>query len=145
MKSHGSLLLIDVTEVGIFHAGALNTGKLTRVMEFEYAPGSSFLAHFVRYLKTQKLKEYNIRGIALVEGKGSFSATRAAISVLNTLQWTKGVRVAAFDCRAYANKACLYAAIACFSWQRAVRSPLRPIYQGSPNITVPKKKVLHHL
>ncbi|MBI5230059.1 MAG: hypothetical protein HY981_02045 [Candidatus Magasanikbacteria bacterium] len=137
------LLLIDITTVGIFRAGILKEWKLTRAREFEYAHGSSFLAHMIRYLKAQTMKENAVQGIALVEGKGSFSAVRAAVCVLNTLQWTKGVRAAGFDCRDYVDTAHLYAAITRFFSKRPrSRVSLRPLYQGLPNITTSKKNIL---
>lgn len=144
MNAPAHLLLIDITTVGVFRAGLLKAGTLEHAREFSYARGSSFLAHTVRYLKAQKLKEDDLQGIALVEGIGSFSAVRAAVGVLNTLQWTKRVPVAGFDCRLYADSSHLYSAISRFPWKRA-RAPLHPFYQGEPHITTSKKKVLSRI
>ncbi|HBW74185.1 MAG: hypothetical protein UX10_C0004G0019 [Candidatus Magasanikbacteria bacterium GW2011_GWA2_45_39] len=146
MNARASLLVIDITKIGVFRIGMLQSGCLVSVREFAYAHGSCFLKHLTQYMKLQKLKEDDVRGIALVEGRGSFSAVRAAVSVLNALQWTKGVRVAGFDCRSYADETHLYEAIVHFSWQaRMARVPLHPLYQGEPHITVSKKKLFSRL
>lgn len=139
MKKRLNVLVIDTTKIGILCIGMLESEHLVNERIFTYAHGSSFLKYLKCYMKDMKLKEEILKGIALVQGAGSFSATRAGICVLNTLQWTKNIKAASFDYRAYADDAVLYRDIACFSWNTASK-PLIPLYQSAPHITVSRKK-----
>ncbi len=141
MSKNKHLMVVDITSAGVIRIGLLDGLKLIKVRRSTYTHGSSFLMYITKYLTAHNLKENLLQGIALIEGVGSFSAARAGVAVLSTLQWTKNVSVAVFDCRAYKDEKEIFSAMANFKWSQK-HSPVLPIYQYEPHITTPKKMVL---
>lgn len=138
MNARHPIVVIDITAPGVIRMRMLGAPRV-RARRYRYVRGSGFFMYVVRYLAVLRVSLAHVRGIALIEGKGSFSAARAAVSALNILQWTKGVAVSMFDCRTYGSIEDMDAAITEHRWERA-HTPLVPLYQGEPHITTPKKQ-----
>lgn len=83
-------------------------------------------------LNTASLKANELNGVVVMQGKGSFSDTRAGVVVANMLLEFAGVPVAAIPTSSEEGV-----------WSEAIRKlsekPLEPDYYAEPNITKAKK------
>ena len=119
-----------------------------------------FCKRLISFLKLSKVGLDKLKGIALIEGGGSFSAVRQAAAVLNTIALVKGLPLAGFDLRQFDSLAELLPNIH-LAFKKSIRSSracrgslaivgmppprrgqfLKPIYSGEPNINIRNLKL----
>lgn len=95
----------------------------------------NLLADIVKFLQSHHLPLRNLRGLALIEGEGSFSEARQATAILNTIHLIKGIPVLGVDRRKYGgDEQKMFAAIL-KHFHRPKQGWIKPIYSGAPRIT----------
>jgi hypothetical protein len=132
-------LIIDITDfekltIVIWRDGALEKRIWPKL------PGRhlNILLCLDKLIKQAKIGLKDLSGLILLEGGGSFSGTRQAATILNTICLAEKIPVLGLDKRKYGD-----------DWQKIIqatekyfRAPkkekfIKPIYNGEPNISCP--------
>ncbi len=96
----------------------------------------NLLADFIKFLREHRLRLTDLRGLVLIEGEGSFSETRQAAAILNTIHLVKKIPVLGIDKRKYkSDYQKMFKAIRKYFYQPPRRRLIKPIYSGAPHIT----------
>ena len=91
-----------------------------------------------KFLKRAKTKLKDLTGLVLLEGGGSFSGTRQAAAILNTICLVEKIPVLGLDKRKYGDDRQKITEIAERYFRRSQKGKfIKPIYSGEPNITCP--------
>lgn len=89
----------------------------------------NFLLCLDKFLKDNRLKLADLKGLVLVEGKGTFSGVRTGATILNAIHFVTGAPVAGLS----------DANLRQGGLERCFRQPrpglIKPIYNGEPHIT----------
>lgn len=132
MLHEKSILIIDITTIGV-----LTFVLLSRVMKKKIYCGGhlNLLICLDKFLKEKKVNLKQLKGIALLEGGGTFSAVRGAAAILNALHLATLVPVWGADIRKFGGDyQKIFAAVS--GRQRQKSGLLKPIYTGEPHITM---------
>lgn len=91
-----------------------------------------------KFLQQAKVNLKNLSGLVLLEGGGSFSGTRQAAAILNTICLVGDVPVLGLDKRKYGEDWLkIIRAAKKYFRQPAKNHFIKPIYSGKPNISCP--------
>lgn len=132
-------LIIDITVFSRLSMIIWRDGEMRRRF-WKKAPGQhlNILLCLDKLIKQVKIGLKDLNGLVLLEGGGSFSSTRQAAAILNTICLVEGIPVLGLDKRKYGD-----------DWQKIGRDAekyfcrpkkgrfIKPIYNGEPNITCP--------
>lgn len=135
----GLFLIIDITDFDKLFMIIWRGGE-TRRKFWKKIPGQhlNILLCLDELIKQVKIRLKDLSGLILLEGGGSFSSTRQAAAILNTICFVENIPVLGLDKRKYGN-----------DWQNIMREAekyfhqpkknhfIKPIYNGAPNITCP--------
>lgn len=128
-----NILIIDITQTDKLAFGLLEGSKSVSHKIYR-GERQNLLLRLDQFLTAAKVSLEKLRGLALIEGGGSFSGVRQAAAILNTVAFVRRLPVAGFDHRKYSSReALLLEAARYFRRPRAVKY-LTPIYGGEPNI-----------
>ena len=132
-------LIIDITDFDKLTM-ALWGGKKIVNKFWKKIPGRhlNILLCLDKFLKQARAELKNLSGLVLLEGGGSFSGTRQAAAILNTICLVEHIPVLGLDKRKCGD-----------DWQNIMREAekyfhqpqrekfIKPIYNGEPNISCP--------
>ncbi|HBV57708.1 MAG TPA: hypothetical protein DEB73_00295 [Candidatus Magasanikbacteria bacterium] len=135
----GLFLIIDITDFEKLTIVLWRSGELKKKI-WPKLPGRhlNILACLDNFLKQAKIKLKDLSGLVLLEGNGSFSGTRQAAAILNTICLVEKIPALGVDKRKYGD-----------DWQKIIQTMekyfraskkekfIKPIYNGEPNITCP--------
>lgn len=133
MLHEKSILIIDITATG-----ALTFVLLSRVVKKKIYRGRHLnpLVYLDKFLKEKKAGLKQIKGIALIEGGGSFSAVRGAAAILNVLHLVTLVPVWGVDIRKFGSDyQKIFAVVSRHFCQPQKSALVKPVYAGEPHIT----------
>lgn len=115
-------------------------GKELNRKSWEKTPGRhlNILLCLDKFLKQARIELKNLSGLVLLEGGGSFSGTRQAAAILNTICLVEKIPVLGLDKRKYGDDWLKITREA----EKFFRQPkknyfIKPIYSGEPNISCP--------
>lgn len=132
-------LIIDITDFEKLTM-VIWRGKELNRKSWKKTPGRhlNILLCLDKFLKQMKVELKNLSGMVLLEGGGSFSGTRQAAAILNTICLIEKIPVLGLDKRKYGD-----------DWRKIMREAetyfcqpkrdkfIKPIYNGEPNISCP--------
>ena len=84
-----------VIDPSVYNQTRLSLGLNNNWVHADFLNGRGLLFDIDEFLKNQKISLKDLRGLAVLVGKGSFTATRVATTVANTLAYTLVVPVLA--------------------------------------------------
>ncbi|MEK7189409.1 MAG: hypothetical protein AAB666_00310 [Patescibacteria group bacterium] len=134
-------LIIDITD---FDKLAMTLWGKKKIINksWKKTPGRhlNILLCLDKFLKQARMELKDLSGLVLLEGGGSFSGTRQAAAILNTICLVEKIPVLGLDKRKYDD-----------DWPKIIRDVeryfhqsrkdkfIKPIYNGEPNITMCQK------
>lgn len=86
-----------------------------------------------QFFKSKKINKKKLLGLGVIVGKGSFTTTRAAVTVVNTLAYAWGIK-------AVAVKECDQKLLEKVFKETPKGQFVSALYSGEPNIGTPKNK-----
>lgn len=135
----GLFLIIDITYFDKL-ALTLWRDKELNIKFWKKTPGRhlNILLCLDKFLKQARVELKDLLGLVLLEGGGSFSGTRQAAAILNTICLVKKIPVLGLDKRKYGDDwpKIILEAEKYFSRPQK-RKFIKPIYNNEPNISCP--------
>ncbi|MBI5023070.1 MAG: hypothetical protein HZC05_02840 [Candidatus Magasanikbacteria bacterium] len=135
----GLFLIIDITDFDKLTMVVRREDKLKKRIWLKSPKRHlNILACLNKLIKQAKIELRDLSGLVLLEGGGSFSNTRQAAAILNTICLVEKIPVLGLDKRKYGD-----------DWPKIIqamekyfRAPnkekfIKPIYNSEPNITCP--------
>ncbi len=87
-------IIFDPGEHGVFY---VSDGAVWERMQHELDRAGELLEVFVRLLNSRMRSLSDVSGLGVISGRGTFTATRVSITLVNTLAFAHNIPVIAFS------------------------------------------------
>jgi len=132
------ILAIMAQDIKFISLAWWREGEIIDNQDFSVEP-DDHLSVLQDFLDKNKKNLKDIDGILVITGPGSFTASRVSVTLVNILAWAKDLSIITLE---NPNKKTLLELLSennlkTLNWQK---TPVLPVYNRSPNITIKKKK-----
>ncbi|MAF13936.1 MAG: tRNA (adenosine(37)-N6)-threonylcarbamoyltransferase complex dimerization subunit type 1 TsaB [Parcubacteria group bacterium] len=139
------ILIIHTADLEKVFIGLVSKSKLvsSKTFKAKYQQAEKLLPQIDKLIKEAGYKLKDLKGIAVVNGPGPFTALRIGVVTANTLSWALKITVTAVRLSEFKDLSDLVKVASSRlkkAQQRKKGTTVKPFYGKQPNITIKKKK-----